>query len=337
MNIDAFQFRDLHPQVSLGTASDRYAGWIGQIYSEGKYDGRIKVRTKSVGGASFHEEVLPIESVHEYFEHFSVLELDFTFYQGLMDGKGEQSPAFYALKRYREYLDDGDGLILKVPQQVFAQKLWRKGRFTENVDYLKPAFFIDRFYEPATTLMGSWIKGFVFEQEYQAKKERVPLEVFLDNLENFFQAVPKDDRYHVEVRTASYLEKPYFDLLKNLGVGQVLSHWTWLPSLKTQFLKSGRRFFGRGNHCVIRLMTPPRLRYAEAYAKAYPFNELKENMLAPSMIPETIDILQAALSRGIHAHAIINNRAGGNAPLIARKMAKSFLQSNKESPKSIEV
>ena len=35
---DQFQFRDLHPLVSLGAASDRYAGWLGQIYSERRYN-----------------------------------------------------------------------------------------------------------------------------------------------------------------------------------------------------------------------------------------------------------------------------------------------------------
>jgi hypothetical protein len=70
------------------------------------------------------------------------------------------------------------------------------------------------------------------------------------------------------------------------------------------------------------------MRYADAYAKAYPFNQLKEDMLSPSMIPETVDILQVALSGGFHAHAIINNRAGGNAPLIARKMAKALVDKN---------
>ena len=80
-----FQFHDLHPQVFIGTASDRYAGWIGQIYSEERYAGRISSRPKTVGGKSLKEEVLPVESVEDYFQHFSVLELDFTFYRALLD------------------------------------------------------------------------------------------------------------------------------------------------------------------------------------------------------------------------------------------------------------
>ena len=56
-----YDFRDLHPKVRIGTASDRYAGWIGQIYSEGLY--KISSRNSKVGGKSFKEEVLPVESV----------------------------------------------------------------------------------------------------------------------------------------------------------------------------------------------------------------------------------------------------------------------------------
>ena len=32
--IKEFRFRHLHPNILIGTASDRYAGWIGQIYSK---------------------------------------------------------------------------------------------------------------------------------------------------------------------------------------------------------------------------------------------------------------------------------------------------------------
>ena len=86
MSLDTFQFRDLHPDVRIGTASDRYAGWIGQIYSQDRY--KALSRSKTVGGKSYREKVLPVESVREYFQHFSVLELDFTFYRVLLKSYG---------------------------------------------------------------------------------------------------------------------------------------------------------------------------------------------------------------------------------------------------------
>jgi hypothetical protein len=74
-----FQFRGIHPNLRIGMASDRYAGWIGQIYPQGRYDKGITRRAHKVGDKSFVEEVLPVESVVEYFEHFSILEIDYTF------------------------------------------------------------------------------------------------------------------------------------------------------------------------------------------------------------------------------------------------------------------
>jgi hypothetical protein len=68
-----FLFRELGPKVLFGTASDRYAGWIGQIYSKGLYEKGITRRSHKVGDKTFNEETLPVESVTEFFEHFPLL------------------------------------------------------------------------------------------------------------------------------------------------------------------------------------------------------------------------------------------------------------------------
>jgi len=73
-----FLFRSLHPNFALGTASDRYAGWIGQIYSEEKYGHRITQRLRVLKQRTFTEEILPVDSLEEFFEHFSILEIDYT-------------------------------------------------------------------------------------------------------------------------------------------------------------------------------------------------------------------------------------------------------------------
>jgi uncharacterized protein YecE (DUF72 family) len=160
-----FPFRDLHPHVFIGTASDRYAAWIGQIYSEERYEGRISSRSKNVGGKSLKEEVLPVESVEEYFQHFSVLELDFTFYRVLLDKDSKPTQNYRVLQTYKKHLTENDRLILKAPQSIFAQRLWRGGKFVENPDYLNSEIFVRQFYEPAVELLGNSINGFIFEQE----------------------------------------------------------------------------------------------------------------------------------------------------------------------------
>ena len=80
-----FPFRELPQNILIGTASDRYAGWIGQIYSEGRYEKGITRRSHKVGDKTFNEETLPVESVEEYFEHFPLLEIDYTFHHPLLE------------------------------------------------------------------------------------------------------------------------------------------------------------------------------------------------------------------------------------------------------------
>jgi hypothetical protein len=40
--------------------------------------------------------------------------------------------------------------------------------------------------------------------------------------------------------------------------------------------------------------------------------------------------MKAAIEQGVHANVIINNRAGGNAPLIAQKVAEKFIQDRQQ-------
>lgn len=319
-----FLFRSLHPNLSLGTASDRYAGWIGQIYSPEKYGQRITQRSKVLKQKIFKEEVLPVDSLEEYFEHFSVLEIDYTFYRLLLDGQGKPTPIFFLLKSYGSYLKEADFLFLKVPQVITARKIHKGSAFAANESYLNPQLFTEQFYKPALHLLGSKIKGFIFEQEYHRQSERLPELEMASSLDHFFEAIPRDDRYHLELRTESYLKEPVFEILKHHGVGQVLSHWTWLPPLEKQFKKAGERFFNSGCQSVIRLMTPIGLRYEEAYEKAFPFDKLVEGMVQPQMIGDTVRLMRTAIDQAVHLNIIINNRSGGNAPLVARQIVDRF-------------
>jgi uncharacterized protein YecE (DUF72 family) len=317
-----YQFRGLHPNIFIGMASDRYAGWIGQVYSEGRYTKEIKHRTHKIGEKSFSEEVLPVESVEEYFNHFPILEIDYTFYRPLLDKSGKPTRNYFTLKEYRQYLKKDDQVILKVPQLIFARRIRQGGRFVENEAYLNPEIFTNQFYKPAVEILGLHLRGFIFEQEYQPQKDRVKVEEMAESLEAFFKAIPKDKRYHVELRTEAYLSEPVFEILEKHGIGLVYSHWTWLPPLSKQFSKTKARFFNSGGDCIIRLMTPLRMSYQDSYAKAFPFNEMVDGMINPEMIDDTIEIVMEGVRRRKRMNLIINNRAGGNAPMIAQQIVE---------------
>jgi hypothetical protein len=317
-----FFFKDIHPNLFIGTTSDRYGGWLGQIYSEDKYEGRITRRTTTVGGRTYTEEVLPVESVIEYYDHFSVLEIDFTFYRPLVDRNGNPTQNLHVLKTYQKHMNENDRTILKVPQAVFAKKLRRGKTFTDNPDYLSTEVFIKGFYDPATLILDNALAGMIFEQEYQRKTESSTPEKLASELDEFFMNIPKDDRYHVEIRTGRLLEQPLFNVLAKHGVGLVLSHWTWLPSLRSQFEKAQGANFNSDNTLLIRLLTPRGKNYAETYAAAFPFDAMVEGMLNPSTVQDTVTVVRAAIKDGRWVYLLINNRAGGNAPLIAAEIVE---------------
>jgi uncharacterized protein YecE (DUF72 family) len=328
-NLNQFLFRGIHPKVFLGTATDRYAGWIGQIYPQEAYAHRLTRRKKTVGGKSYMEEVLPIESVGDYFKHFRVLELDFTFYRPLLDGRGKPSPSYKVLQAYKQYLRDDHAILLKAPQAVFARKSLRAGKFSENVEYLNPELFTRHFYEPAVDILGPTLKGILFEQEYQRKKERPHPKAHAEELDRFFQSIPEDRRYHIELRTFSLLGEDTLHVLQKHGIGQVFSYWIWLPPLLEQFQRAGGSFFNGNWDCVIRLVNPRGMRYQEAYDRAHPFNALVEGLLSEEMVADTAALMWAAVEQGLRVHVVVNNRPGGNAPLIAKEVAARFLATAK--------
>jgi hypothetical protein len=89
-------------------------------------------------------------------------------------------------------------------------------------------------------------------------------------------------------------------------------------------------FFNSGKRVVIRLITPPRMSYEESYAKAFPFDKLVSGMLDPEMIEDTVRIVNEAMRDNTQVNLIINNRAGGNAPLITQAIADRFRKENQK-------
>ena len=158
--------------------------------------------------------------MEEYFEHFPVLEIDFTFYRPLLDENGQPTQTYRGLQSYLRHVKEGDGIILKVPQTITARKIHQGAQYLENAAYLNPKIFTEQFYRPAVNLLGSNLSGFIFEQEYRRKEDRLSVAEMARDLDKFFQAVPRDQRYHLELRTDLYLRDPVFEILEKHGVGR---------------------------------------------------------------------------------------------------------------------
>jgi len=49
------------------------------------------------------------------------------------------------------------------------------------------------------------------------------------------------------------------------------------------------------------------------------------------MVRDTVELAREAIDQGIRPNIIINSRAGGNAPLIAQKIATTFVRALPEA------
>lgn len=324
-NVRVFDFRKIHPLVRFGTASDRYAGWIGQIY-DSRWSSRTSTRRKKLGARSFKEGVVPTEAVREYFEHYSILELDFTFYRPLREADGTPSSNYRVIERYLDHSPPEARFLVKAPQLVCSPFLRGVGK---NTDYLNAEIYMRQFQEPLVELMERQLAGILFEQGYRSVKTSPPGDVVVERLDRFFNQIDRGPQVHLEIRSPHLLTPLYFDWLETTGLGFVYSHWTWLPSIKSQWKDSGR-FTAADSNVVLRLLTPRKMTYADAYALAHPFDkvvsELSEAYGALEMIDESVALTFKAIESGTTINVIANNRAWGNAPELSAEIAKRLLE-----------
>jgi uncharacterized protein YecE (DUF72 family) len=327
--VDAYDFRGLHPHVRFGTASDRYGGWLGQIYPRARYADRVSTRSRKMGGQTFTERRVPIESVRDYFEHFEVLEIDFTFYRPLLEEDGEPGSNYHVLSNYADHAPENASFLLKAPQKFFARSLRRDGQFVDNPSFLEANRCVETFHEPALDILGDRLDGIIFQQEYQRVGDSPSPGENVEQLDDFFGALPATPQSHIELRSEHLLRGPYFDWLADRGLGHVFSHWTWLPPIRRQWAMTGERLTAENGQVVTRLLTPRDMKYAEAYAKAHPFeepvSELSETEQAHDMVLDTTALAFRAESQNALLNVIANNRAWGNAPDLNRAIAHRIL------------
>lgn len=323
--ISRYDFRDICPNVLFGTASDRYGGWIGQIYSR-DWESKVQKRRKQLGRKAYTESVVPAEAVSDYFEHFSVLEIDFTFYRPLIEPNGETGINYRALEKYVQHGPASGRYLVKAPQMFCSPTLPGRGA---NPDYLNRKAYDAVFGNPLKGLLGERLLGVIFEQGYIPQGKSPSTSRHVDDLDRFCSLAPLGHSVHFEVRSSHLLTPVFFDWLTSTGHGYVFSHWTWLPSIKNQWLAAGG-FSSADGEAVLRLLTPRKMTYEKAYDLAHPFDkvvpELRDAPGSKAMIDETVALAAKALDSGHKLNIIVNNRVWGNGPELAVAVSNRLLE-----------
>jgi uncharacterized protein YecE (DUF72 family) len=280
--------------VWIGTSSWKYEGWLGQIYTPDRYTIRGRFSKKR-----FEQECLA-----EYAETFPIVCGDFAFYQF-------PTPEFW--KRLFGTSPQQLRFSFKVPEEVTTPAFPSHPRYgarggTSNPTFLSRSLFEEMFLAPLApyanrTPLLILEFGEVCGTLFSAAE-------FTERLASFFEGLPPQFRYAVEIRSPEFLEyRKYFEMLTKYGVAHVLNAWTRMPTLSVQMQHDG---IFTSDFTVVRALLTHGRAYADAVRKLSPYREIKQRN--PDVRAAIRDILIRAVRRGETAYIFVNNRLEGNAP-----------------------
>lgn len=280
--------------IFIGTSSWKYEGWLGQIYSRGRYTTRGRFSQKR-----FHDECLS-----EYAETFPIVCGDFSFYQ------------FPSPEYWRKLFASAPSPLqfaFKVPEDVTVKQFPRHPRYgpragEDNSSFLNASLFQSNFLDLLHPY-GPRVAALILEFGTFPKYCYAEASDFLRELDPFLAALPRGFRYAVELRNPEFLSPEYFACLRQHGVAHVFNAWTRMPEIGTQL---HIRDAYTADFTLARALLRRGRPYEDAVAKFSPYQHVQD----PN--PDTRDALRLLIRRARERHEpsyiFVNNRLEGNAP-----------------------
>jgi uncharacterized protein YecE (DUF72 family) len=288
--------------VWLGTSSWKYPGWCGQLYEAERYAFRGR----------FSQTRFERECLTEYAGVFPTVCVDAAYYT---------FPKVAQLAGLAAQVPVGFRFGFKVTDAITLRRFPNLPRFGAlagqvNPDYLSVARFQDEFLTPLQTIrphVGPLI--FEFSRFYPA--DYAHGRDFVADLDRFLGGLPRDWRYAVEIRNATFLHPVYFECLARHGVAHAYNAWTAMPPVGQQLDLPGSR---TAAFAVARFLLREGRDYAAAVQRFSPYRELGEvNAEARAAGARLITAGRPAGTES-STFVYVNNRLEGNALLTLQAM-----------------
>ncbi|THB80954.1 MAG: DUF72 domain-containing protein [Desulfobacteraceae bacterium] len=280
----------LPDKLNIGTCSWKYDSWKGILYP--------------------HDCSNYLE---EYARHFSIVEIDQWFWS--LFGEKIALPKPETVLEYLESVPGDFTFSIKVPNAVTLTHQYRKPKspLIENPHFLSSSLF--ESFLKSIDPMARQIDSLIFQFEY-LNKEKMPGQYhFQDQLHHFFENCPQEFRYCIEIRNKNYLNRPWFEFLKNSGLFHVFLQGYWMPPV---FEIYGRFQDFIENFSLIRLHGPDRGGIEKQTRKKW------NSIVAPhdGELQKLKIMIQKMLSKGMSVTLNVNNHYEGSAPLTIERFTK---------------
>ena len=280
--------------IFIGGSSWKYPGWLGQVYTESRY---------SIRGR-FSKRLFEDACIGEYAETFPTVCGDFAFYQ---------FPSEDFWKRLFNKVPEKFQFGFKVPEHITCRVFPEHPRYGATAGQDNPAFLdagllVDAFLRPLEPYRAK-TGVLIFEFGSFSKRAMSGEDEWVERLDAFLEALPREFRYAVEIRNPEFLTPPYFACLARHRVAPVYNAWTRMPELPVQLAIPESR---TTDMMVCRALLKRGRAYEDAVKQFSPYTEVQEvNEPARKGLRELIHI--AREERRL-TFIYVNNRLEGNSP-----------------------
>jgi uncharacterized protein YecE (DUF72 family) len=290
--------------IYFGTSSWKYEGWLGSIYSPGRY---------SIRGR-FSQRKFEADCLAEYAETFPAVCGDFSFYQF-------PSPDHW--RRLFGGAPESFQFAFKVPEEITVATWPGHARYgvragQANGSFLDAELFDRQFADPLG-LYQDRVATLIFEFGTIPRCVFATASDFAARLDRFLASLPGGYRYAVEVRNPEYLGPGYFAMLARHGVAHVFIAWTRMPPLGAQIEMPGAF---TADFTVVRALLRPGRSYEQAVARFSPYRVVGES--DPPTRDALVRIADRTRQAGKPAYVFVNNRLEGHAPSTIEAVAQAL-------------
>lgn len=281
--------------IYIGGSSWKYEGWLGQIYTRGRYLTRGR----------FSRRVFEADCLREYAETFPTVCGDFAFYQ---------FPGERFWQKLFHQVPDGFRFAFKVPEPITCKVFPSHSRYGAQAGQANPEFLDgnalrEKFLQPLAPHRAK-TAVLIFEFGAFGRRSFASLPEFLDRLDPFLAALPSEFRYAVEIRNPEFLEKDYFACLRAHRVAHVYNAWSKMPELRYQVAIPDST---TADFLVCRALLRHGRSYEDAVTLFAPYHEIQD----PN--PEARESMRILIGRAREDKRLlllfVNNRLEGNAPM----------------------
>ncbi|WKZ69195.1 MAG: DUF72 domain-containing protein [Melioribacteraceae bacterium] len=279
--------------LRIGTCSWKYDSWKGLIYpNEPK-----------------------INYLHEYSNHYSTVEIDQWFWS-LFGEKKINLPQLHDVETYTKSVDEDFRFSIKVPNSITLTHFYNRSKS----DPLKanPYFLSEELtneflktLEPMKDKLGPLMLQFEYLNKHKMKSQHD----FQLQLANFCDKIIRNYLWGIEIRNPNYLNKTYFEFLKEYDLIPVFLQGYYMPPI----FELIEKFIDLlPKTVVIRLHGPDRK--GIEVKSGGEWNKIIEPKDVE--LEKLVYIISLLLSKQIDIYINVNNHYEGSAPLTIKKIEK---------------